>query len=1519
MAMSILDAMPPRSPLRRLGAPALVHDACGVGFLADLEGRRRADLLPLALTALARMAHRGAVDADGRTGDGAGVTTGIPYELLMPQLAAAGRARIGPRDLAVGALFLPGARDAAARARALVVEALRGAGLGCLGFRAVPIREAALGDKARRSRPGIEQVLVERPAAATDADFARALEDARQAIERRANAAAIEDLYVVSLSHGTLVYKALVRAVDLSDFYPDLQDHEFRTAFALFHQRFSTNTAPSWALVQPFRLLAHNGEINTIQGNRAWMKARGCPLSDDVSDSASLDEALALLTRGGRDVLHAMSLLVPPAWEGDDELPADVRAFFDYQACLMEPWDGPALVAFTDGRVVGAALDRNGLRPARYLTTVDGLVMVASEAGVLDVEDERVLHRGRLGPGDVVAVDLPARRLVDREALHRRLAARRPYGRWLAEQRLVVQRPSLPIPLPRVGEGSANDPGREAPSGTSPGADLAVLRAFGYTREELQLILGPMYRDGLEPLGSMGDDTPLAVLSSRPRLLFCYFKQRFAQVTNPPIDPLRESLVMSLRVQLGPQGELLAETPAHAAQVHLAGPLLRADELRRLEALERKGWRTQRLSLLFAAQAGTPGLAQALEALLSAAAEAVRRGATLLILDDQGVGPDRAALPSLLAVSAVHQHLVREGLRMRASLIVATGEARDDHQLAALIGFGASAVCPYLALAAVAGAVAEQGGNAARAGEAQARYLDTLAKGLLKILSKMGISTLRSYHGAQLFEALGIAEPVIERHFTGTPSYLGGLGLAEIAAEALTRHAAAFAEPAGPLEEGGAHRFRQNGELHAFEPRVVRALHAALRSGQRLDYRRYAELVHARGPLALRDLLEFKERPAIPLEQVEPVEAILPRFTSAAMSLGALSPEAHETLALGMGRLGARSNCGEGGEDGARHRVKQVASGRFGVTAAYLASADELQIKIAQGSKPGEGGQLPGHKVTPQIARVRHAAPGVTLISPPPHHDIYSIEDLAQLIYDLKRVNPRATVGVKLVSEAGIGAVATGVAKAHADAITIGGHDGGTGASPLGSIKNAGTPWELGLAEAQQALVESGLRARVRLQVEGGLRTGRDVAMAALLGAEEYGFGSAALVALGCVMARQCHLNTCPAGVATQREELRAKFRGTPDAVLAFFTAIAEEVREILALLGVSSLAELIGRTELLEVRLPASGKAGTLALERILARAAPSQALLPSDQPHAPPETGGRLDEAVLARLPFASAKGRPLVMQLSVTNADRAVGARVAGELVARRGRRASRPPARIDVGYRGSAGQSFGAFCVDGMRLALEGEANDYVGKGMSGGEIVIRPFASSRLADPVVAGNTVLYGATGGRLFLAGRAGERFAVRNSGALAVVEGVGDHACEYMTGGGVVILGATGRNFGAGMSGGLAYVFDPDALLARRLNPEMVVASDASDRADQLWLREALKRHHEATASARARAILAGWSALLPFFRRVAPREAPAQARPAAWSEPTLGAPPRIARFATHWRRSWRALISAAASGRA
>jgi glutamate synthase domain-containing protein 2/glutamate synthase domain-containing protein 3 len=1134
-----------------------------------------------------------------------------------------------------------------------------------------------------------------------------------------------------------------------------------------------------------------------------------------------------------------MSLLMPPAWENDPELPQAVRDFFEWRSPAMEPWDGPAFVVFTDGHTVGAALDRNGLRPARYTVTDDGLVVVASEAGVADVDGDR----GRLGPGDIVAVDLERGRFLERRAIRNQLARRQTYRKWVERDRLAPQ----------------------ASPAASVAADVPALRAFGVTREELQLVLGPMVADGNAGVGSMGDDTPLAVLSPRPRLLSDYFRQRFAQVTNPPIDPLRESLVMSLRVHLGPRPSLDA-IDAPRTRIDLPSPVLSPEDLEGLVAERRFGWSTRTLSIAFPKASGVEGFSDALDRLLDDAEGAVDDGVNLLVLDDRGVDAHHAALPALLAVSAVHQRLVRTGRRTRVSLAVVTGEARDDHQLATLLAFGAEAVCPWVGFAVIRNASKELA-RIELDDMAELRYRLALEKGLLKILSKMGISTIRSYIGSQLFEVIGLSEELVAAHFPNTPSLVGGLGLDDVARETLVRHDTGFATELDRLDAGGFHRFRRDGDAHAYAPNVVKALHAAISSsasgasGGRLAYETYARLVRERDPIVLRDLFAFREARGRRLEDIEPVEGLFPRFMSAAMSLGALSPEAHETLAEGMRRLSGRSNSGEGGEDGARNAIKQVASARFGVTTDYLVDASELQIKIAQGSKPGEGGQLPGHKTVAHIARVRRAPEGTTLISPPPHHDIYSIEDLAQLIHDLKQVNPHAKIGVKLVSQAGIGTVAAGVAKAGADAILIGGHDGGTGASALASIKHAGTPWELGLTEVQQSLVANGLRHRVRLQVEGGLKTGRDVVIAALLGADEFGFGTAPLVAMGCVMARQCHLDTCPAGIATQRESLREKFKGTPDDVVRFFSAIAEEVREILGGLGVRTLGEIVGRIELLEARTDLVGKPALVDLSRVLAA--------PGEGPRSFRETEAlsdepSLDDEVLEGLRLAELAPEPLSMELTVANTDRTVGARVAGE-IARRYSSDALPSGVVRLAYRGSAGQSFGAFATSGMRLELDGEANDGLAKGLCGGEIVVRSETPT-----VLAGNAALYGATGGRLFLAGRAGERFAVRNSGAVAVVEGLGDHGCEYMTDGAVVVLGSIGRNFGAGMSGGVAFVLDDPE---EHLNDTMVEMSTVLE-TDVDWLHEALSRHVDATGSELASRLLDDWPATVSRFRRIAPR---------------------------------------------
>jgi glutamate synthase domain-containing protein 2/glutamate synthase domain-containing protein 1/glutamate synthase domain-containing protein 3 len=1472
------------------------HDACGAGILADHTGQSRFDILPLALTALGRMDHRGAVGADGETGDGAGVLTAIPWAVLVSEAGNGIDAEMAERGFGVGSLFLPADPNDRAQAMGLVERGLGTAGLEAVAWREVPTNDSVLGPLGRRSRPGLVHLVVARPDALDDEAFERRLFIGRREVEALARTQSGLGLYFASLSHRTIVYKALLRGSQLRAFYSDLRSREFRTPFAVFHNRFSTNTHPAWTRAQPFRQLAHNGEINTIDGNRRWMEARANQgagrelglsgpashplLPPDESDSGSLDEALRLLTAAGHSCVEALSMLIPPAWENDPRVAEGSRSFYESASDMMEPWDGPALIAFSDGRMAGAILDRNGLRPARTVRTTDNLLLVASEAGVLDVPEARILDRGRLGPGGFLAVDLECGRLIGRPELEAALAGSKVAKVPKAAEIAAVKAPSLNRARP----------------------DLRVLAALGYTREEMQFVIGPMAREGAEPVGSMGDDTPLACLSETPRPLFSFFKQRFAQVTNPAIDPLREKLVMSLRTCLGPAADPFSKDIASHGRLHVAGPILNEEDLHRLADLSDEG--TAALSVLFPVHDAleTTQMERALDNALLAAVREVRHGATRLLLSDRGIDATHAAIPSLLAVSAIHQRLIKEGLRLRTSLVVESAEPRDDHQVAALLGFGANAVCPYGAFEA-ARRWAEESGSGITAETAVANLSHAFERGLLKILSKAGISTLRSYQGAQHFEALGLDRELVSRHFSGTPSRISGHGLVELERNALDLHAHAFREDFAGLEEGSAHRYRRKGEVHAFEPNVIKALHALVRTGERLEAKEYSRLVGERPPVAVRDLVQLRDASGsrLPLSAVEPAAAIFPRFSTAAMSLGSLSPEAHATLAVAMNRIGARSNSGEGGEaeenfwrdlpggGTPNHRIKQVASARFGVTTDYLVAASELQIKIAQGSKPGEGGQLPGAKVVGHIARVRHAPEGVTLISPPPHHDIYSIEDLAQLVHDLKRVNPTAEVSVKLVSSSGLGAIAAGVVKAGADTVVIGGHDGGTGASPLGSIKNAGSPWELGLLDVQETLQALGLRSRVRLRVEGGLKTGHDVVLAAIMGADEFAFGSAALVAAGCVMARQCHLNTCPAGIATQRLELRRNYRGTPEHAIAFFTAIAEEARELLASLGRRQIAEIVGDRSLLEARARSNGKRASRVSVTDLLRPAVDLAVRagrPSDRRNSPDPDSHGPDEAAIARLRTVKDHLAPLTIARPITVTDRSVGARLAGEVTRRlRGRRLSE--GTLNLHFRGSAGQSFGAFAVAGMTLTLEGDANDYVGKGLSGGEIVLRPRkdAAARPLDQVIAGNTVLYGATSGRLFAAGRVGERFAVRMSGAFAVVEGAGDHACEYMTAGAVLILGAVGRNLGAGMTGGIAYVHDPRGALAGLLNEEMVTMSAVLAEADKAWLREACERHLDATASPRAQALLLNWHETLQAFKRVTPKGI--AARPVVWPQ--------------------------------
>jgi glutamate synthase domain-containing protein 2/glutamate synthase domain-containing protein 1/glutamate synthase domain-containing protein 3 len=1476
------------------------RDACGVGFIADLHGRPGRRVIEHALEALTNLAHRGAVSADGRTGDGAGILTQLPYRLLRRELARDGVHGVEDEELGVGMFFVT--NDGPwERMYEIIEETIHASELRLLAWRDPPADDGALGDLALARRPVLKQAILGRPAGLDALAYERLLYLTRKRIERALADAGLGRAYVPSFSSRTVVYKGLMVADQLAAFYRDLADPDYETSLAVFHQRYSTNTMPRWSLAQPFRMLAHNGEINTLQGNVNLMAAREPVLESRVwggdvrdllpivppgaSDSAALDNVLEVLALSGRDPLHALAMLVPPAFEGDDAMDPDVRAFFRYHASVMEPWDGPAALAVSDGRRAIAALDRNGLRPQRYKTTESGLVIVGSEAGMVRLPSDAIVERGRLGPGEMLAVDTQEGRLLHDAELKRELAGAYPYRAWLDANLL---RPPAFDPAPST-----------APDGD---ARVRLQTAMGYSSEDLDRIFAPMAFDAAIPVGSMGDDTPLAILSEQPQQLWRFFKQRFAQVTNPPIDPYRERTVMSLETTVGPRGPLLDDTERSAAVMRFPGPII--DEAQLAWILDQERFRTARIDTRFAVAGGPEAMASALQRIEDEAAAAVEGGAGLVLLSDRGVDAEHAAVPILLATGAAHHRLIRDGLRTRSALVLETAEPREDHHYACLVGYGAALIHPYLALATCRDVPDQVRRDDPLGPEAAVRnYVAAVEQGLLKIMSKMGISTISSYRAAQIFEAVGLDEGLVQRCFKGTAAHLGGAGVEQIADDVLRLHAAGYGEH-GALVDRGIYRFRKRGEYHAFNPQVFKALHKAVREEDSEAYDRYAELVDGRPPTALRDLLEVRPLgPEVPVDEVEPIERIVRRFTTQAMSHGSVSRETHETLAIAMNRLHGKSNSGEGGEDPERYRpyerdredrsvapwhpeagdwansaIKQVASGRFGVTAHYLSTAREIEIKMAQGSKPGEGGQIPGFKVSEEIGRIRHSVPGVTLISPPPHHDIYSIEDLAQLIHDLKRVQKDARVGVKLVATHGVGTIAAGVAKGYADGIQISGFDGGTGASPLTSIKNAGVPWELGLADTQQALVENDLRGRVTLRVDGGLKTGRDVLVGALLGAEEYGFGTAALVSAGCAMLRQCHLNTCAVGVATQREDLRARYAGRPEHVVRFLSYVAQQVRLLLARMGARSLDEVVGRVDLLapkDLELPRGVR---LDLSTMLRDPDPSgeRARCRRDARNDRPD-GEPLDDRVWRDVwTDLEEFGRSDRGYLS-SNRDRVVGARLAGEIARTHGA-GGLPEGTVQLRFEGPVGQSFGAFLVPGMRLDLRGEGQDYVGKGMSGGEIALRALrAQIEPTVPVLLGNTVLYGATGGRLFAAGAAGERLAVRNSGAHAVVEGCGDHGCEYMTGGAVVVLGRTGRNFGAGMSGGVAFVLDESGDFDGRYNPGMVVAKRLAGGADEELLRALIARHHEATDSPRAAELLARWPQVRGAFWRVAPHSLP------------------------------------------
>ncbi len=1440
------------------------------------------EVISRALYALEQLEHRGAEGADPDTGDGSGILTQIPDAFLRNE---AGVELPASGGYGVAMCFLP--REAGLRERAVAVieSAVEGEGQRVLGWRDVPVNESACGTAARASSPHVMQLFVGAGEGVADRDdLERRLYVIRRVIEH----ADVDSLSIASFSSRTIVYKGMLTAPQLSLYFPDLRDPLYESRLAVVHSRFSTNTFPSWELAHPYRMLAHNGEINTLRGNRNWMRAREQGLSsqlfgddvdkirpllrDDISDSASLDSLFELLVLSGRSPAHAISMLMPEA-HGRPEQPQEVRDFFAYHSALVEPWDGPAAVAFSDGRVVGATLDRNGLRPGRWLVTRDGWVVLASESGVFRTSDENVAAKGRLRPGKLFLVDLEADRIVPDEEIKLDLARRRPYGEWLRER--VVRIEDLPDRSPRV---PRVEPLR------------ARQLAFGWSEEDLRVILAPMARDAAEPTGSMGNDLAPAAMSDASPPLFHYFKQLFAQVTNPAIDPIRESVVMSLEACIGPEINLLGETPDHCHQLVMPQPILRNAETEKLRQVDHDVFEARSIDATWPSGQGPDGLERRLDAICQEASELVARGVNIIILSDRNIGPDRAPMPSLLVTAAVHHHLVREGTRLRIGLVAETGEAREIHHLACLIGFGASAVNPYILFESLYSL--HRAGNLPEGmtpGEAEERVVKAIGKGLLKILSKMGISTIRSYTGAQIFEAVGLHKDLVDRHFTGTSSRIGGVGLEVLAREALDRHARAYPGATSELlPSAGIYQWRRGGVFHGWNPETIATLQQAARSGDdgAEAYERFARYVnHVAAPRAtLRGLLRFRDDlDPVPLDEVEPAIDVVRRFKSGGMSLGALSPEAHETLAVGMNRLGGKSNTGEGGEDPARFEderrssIKQVASGRFGVTVHYLANADELQIKVAQGAKPGEGGQLPGHKVDRYIGRLRHSTPGVALISPPPHHDIYSIEDLKQLIYDLRAANPRARVSVKLVSEVGVGTIAAGVAKANADHVVIAGHDGGTGASPQASIQHAGIPWEIGLAETQQTLLRNDLRSRLLVEVDGQMRTGRDVVIGAILGADEFGFSTAPLIALGCVMMRVCHLNTCPVGVASQDPELRKRFDGKPEHVINYLFMVAEEARTLMASLGVRSVEELIGQTHLL---------AADEAVDHWKARGIDLRPLLhvPPEVPDKAPRSRIRAPEPVLwdsidvdllQLCRTALEDGTQVRAERPIENKNRAVGGLLSGEIARRHGA-GGLADGVVKVSLKGSAGQSFGAWLANGVELALEGDANDYVGKGLSGGTIVVRPPRAATFAaeDNVIVGNVVLYGATAGRAFFRGLAGERFGVRNSGVTTVVEGVGDHGCEYMTGGRVVILGPTGLNFAAGMSGGIAYVLDVDGGFRDRCNTELVGFDDISpDDAEEL--RGLVAEHAERTGSPVASGLLERWEQSLDRFVKVMPHD--------------------------------------------
>jgi glutamate synthase (NADPH) large chain len=1475
------------------------HDSCGVGFIARIDGVSQHLVVQQGIRILVNLEHRGALGGDKSTGDGAGLLLEIP-DTFFRQVCPGDGLYLPPRgEYAAGMVFLPMDEALAERCSGAFERIAAAEGCPVLGWREVPVDPSILGDLSGSTRPRIRQVFIARGAHEGEG-FERKLYVIRRLVEKEVASWENVDasqFYVPSLSSRTIVYKGLLTGSQLPLFYPDLRNELFMSPYAVVHQRYSTNTLPTWHLAHPFRIAAHNGEINTLRGNINRMRAREAVLSSPLfggdidklrpvineagSDSAIFDNVLELLVMSGRSLPHAVMMMIPEAWGVKFQMSEDKRSFYEYHSTIMEPWDGPAAMVFCDGRYLGATLDRNGLRPARYTVTRDGMIVLASETGVMDFPPGRIVRRGRLQPGKMLLLDLQQKRIVPDNEIKAAISRRKPYRKWVKDNKIELRGLFVPSEIPLE--------------------DQEALRrkqhAFGYTEEEIKMIIAPMASRGQESIGSMGDDAALAVLSNRPQVLFAYFKQLFAQVTNPPIDPLREELVMSLNGFIGRERNLLEETPEHCRMLRLIQPILTPEDMLRLRGATHPDLAAAELDMLFPADGDGKALETALARLFVQADKAIREGATLLILTDRNMNAGRAPIPSLLATSGLHHHLIRRGLRTQASIIVESGEPREVIHFALLLGYGANAVCPHTVLSTIR-ELAESGTLEAPLllEEAVDKYVTSVKKGLLKTFSRMGISTLRSFIGSQIFEAVGLGKALIEKYFTNTASRIDGIGLSEIAAETVARHRRGF--PADGhwrsadnlLDVGGVYQVRVDGERHLWTAEAVYKLQSATRLDDYGVYKEYAALINdqSHAHATLRSLFRFRKGTPIPLDEVEPVEKILPRFVTAAMSFGSISKETHETIAIAMNRIGGRSNSGEGGEDPERNiplpngdsrrsRIRQVASGRFGATTEFLVNADELQIKMAQGAKPGEGGQLPGHKVSPEIARIRHTVPYVTLISPPPHHDIYSIEDLAQLIYDLKSVNPRADVSVKLVSEVGVGTIAAGVAKAKADLVLIAGSDGGTGASPLTSIKHTGLPWELGLAETQQALIYNRLRDRIRVQVDGQLKTGRDLAIAALMGAEEFGFGTAALVSLGCIMMRKCHLNTCPVGVATQDPILRARFDGAVEYVVRFFRFVAQELREHMAELGFRTMDEMVGRVDLLEVQ-PAveHWKAKGLDFSAILlppdnGRNGPLHRIRPQEH-----EVEKALDYEIMALARSALDRKEPVRIELPIRNVHRTVGGALSGEITRRYGA-TGLPDDTIHLSLLGSAGQSFGAFLAPGVTMHVHGDANDYLGKGMSGGRIIVTPPEGATFLPHknVIVGNVVLYGATGGEAYFLGIAGERFAVRNSGGKAVVEGVGDHGCEYMTGGVVVVLGPTGNNFAAGMSGGLAYVYDETELFDTRCNLDMVDVESVWQEADVKRLRSMIESHFRYTGSQRAAQILENWESRLPLFVKIMPIE--------------------------------------------